>query len=47
MWAMIACSIALVIWTSGVLYMTVKDHERFVEGIPRGVEKNEESLNKE
>jgi ACS family pantothenate transporter-like MFS transporter len=33
MWAMIGCSIALVIWTSGIIYMTVRaernreDHE--------------------
>ena len=32
MWAMIATCIALVIWTSGLLFMTVKaENKRFVE----------------
>ena len=28
MWAMIACSIAMAVWTAGVLYMSVREERR-------------------
>jgi len=37
MWAMIACSIALAIWTTGVTYMTHRDEKKRVA-------ENEETL---
>jgi ACS family pantothenate transporter-like MFS transporter len=37
MWAMIACSIALAIWTTGMMHMTHRDEKKMVA-------ENEETL---